>query len=98
VPAYAILTISVDDADAYTAYRERSPAALERYDGRYLARGGAIEAIEGDWRPERVVILEFPSLARAHEWYDSPEYRAIREIRQQAAPTRMIFVDGVAPG
>lgn len=96
--AYAILTIAVEDADAYAAYRERSPAALERYGGRYLARGGAIEPVEGDWRPERVVILEFPSLERAHEWYDSPEYRAIREIRQRAAPTRMIFVDGVVPG
>jgi uncharacterized protein (DUF1330 family) len=95
VPAYVILDIHVKDAEEYAAYRERSPATLERYGGRYLVRGGDFEVLEGDWAPERVVVLEFPSVERAQEWYRSPEYQEIAPMRQRAAPSAMVLVAGV---
>jgi uncharacterized protein (DUF1330 family) len=94
--AYVILDVRVNDPEEYAAYRERSPATLEAYGGRYLARGGPHEVVEGDWDPERVVVLEFPSVERAREWYHSPEYQAIAPMRQRAAPSRIVLVEGVA--
>jgi uncharacterized protein (DUF1330 family) len=96
MPAYLILDIHVEDPEEYAAYRERSPATLEAYGGRYLVRGGPHEVVEGDWDPERVVVLEFPSVERAHEWYESPEYQAIVEKRKRAAPSNVVLVDGVS--
>jgi uncharacterized protein (DUF1330 family) len=94
--AYLILDVHVNDPEEYAAYRERSPATVEAYGGRYLARGGPHEVVEGDWDAERVVVLEFPSVERAREWYHSPEYQAIAPMRQRAAPSRIVLVEGVA--
>jgi uncharacterized protein (DUF1330 family) len=96
MPAYLILDIHVEDPEEYAAYRERSPATLEAYGGRYLVRGGPHEVIEGDWNPERVVVVEFPSIERAHEWYESPEYQEIVEMRKRAAPSKVVLVEGVS--
>src|SRR3982750_1067741 len=71
MPAYVILDVSVKDPAEYAAYRERSPATLEAYGGRYHVRGNPHEVVEGDWDPDRVVVLEFPSVERAREWYES---------------------------
>ncbi len=95
MPAYLILDIHVVDPEEYAAYRERAPATLEAYGGRYLVRGGEHEVVEGDWDPERVVVVEFPSVERAREWYRSPEYQEIVEMRKRAAPSRMVLVQGV---
>jgi uncharacterized protein (DUF1330 family) len=96
VPAYLILDIHVEDPEEYAAYRERSPATLEAYGGRYLVRGGALEVVEGDWNPERVVVVEFPSVERAHEWYSSPEYQEIAPLRHRSAPSNAVLVEGVS--
>jgi uncharacterized protein (DUF1330 family) len=96
MPAYLILDIHVEDPEEYAAYRERSPATLEAYGGRYLVRGGPHEVIEGNWNPERVVVVEFPSVERAHKWYESPEYREIVEMRKRAAPSQVVLVEGVS--
>jgi uncharacterized protein (DUF1330 family) len=93
--AYLILDIHVSDPEEYAAYRERAPATLEAYGGRYLVRGGPHEVVEGEWNPERVVVVEFPSVERAHEWYESPEYRAIVDMRKRAAPSQVVLVEGV---
>jgi uncharacterized protein (DUF1330 family) len=95
MPAYLILDIDVQDPEEYAAYRERSPATLEAYGGRYLVRGGPHEVVEGDWDPERVVVVEFPSVERAREWYASPEYQAIVDMRKRAAPSQVVLVEGV---
>jgi uncharacterized protein (DUF1330 family) len=95
MPAYLILDIHVVDPEEYAAYRERAPATLEAYGGRYLVRGGEHEVVEGDWDPERVVVVEFPSVERAREWYASPEYRELAEMRQRAAPSQVLLVQGV---
>jgi uncharacterized protein (DUF1330 family) len=93
--AYLILDIHVKDPEEYAAYRERAPATLEQYGGRYLVRGGPHETVEGDWNPERVVLVEFPSVERAKEWYASPEYQEIVGLRLRAAPSNTVLVEGV---
>ena len=70
-------------------------ASLGAYGGKFIARGGATESLEGDWAPERIVLLEFPSLARAKQWWASPEYSDAKAIRMRAAQTRMIATEGV---
>jgi uncharacterized protein (DUF1330 family) len=95
MPAYVILNIDVSDPDLFEAYKQLAPATIAAYGGKYLARGGKAEALEGDWTPARVVILEFDSTDRAKAWIDSPEYRAARAMRQQAATSHTILVEGI---
>lgn len=92
--AYIVVQVEVHDPVAYAEYRKGVPATLAPYDGKFLVRGGKVETLEGDWMPERFVILEFPSVARAKEWWASPEYRAIVDIRYRNASSRMIVVEG----
>ena len=95
MPAFVIVEIEVHDREAYETYRGLVPASLDAYGGKFIARGGATENLEGDWAPERIVVLEFPSLERARQWWGSPEYRDAKAIRMRAARTRMIATDGV---
>jgi uncharacterized protein (DUF1330 family) len=76
--AYFIVELDVQDAAMFEQYRARVPATIERYGGRY-------ETLEGEWRPARIVLLEFPSMAEARRWYDSDEYRPFRAQRLAAA-------------
>jgi len=71
------------------------PATIAQYGGRYLVRGGATETKEGDWSPRRLIVLEFPSLARAHEWFASPEYAPLIALRKRTARTRLVFAEGL---
>jgi len=95
MPAFVIVEIEVRDPEAYENYRSLAPASIEAYGGRFIARGGATECLEGDWAPERIVVLEFPSLERARQWWASPEYSDAKAIRMRAAQTRMIATEGV---
>jgi uncharacterized protein (DUF1330 family) len=95
MPAYVIFDIHVDDADAYAPYREPAGRTVEAHGGRYLARGGAHEVLEGDWDVDRLVILEFPSMEQARAWYSSTEYQEVAPIRQAASRGRGVLVDGV---
>lgn len=94
--AYVIAIIDIINAEAYKEYALQVPATIARYGGRYLMRGGTMDLREGEWPGERTVIVEFPSLARAREWYDSPEYRPVREIRQANSRGRVAIFEGVA--
>jgi uncharacterized protein (DUF1330 family) len=96
MPAYVVVDGEVTDPARYDQYKAAAPAAIARYGGRYLVRGGTTAILEGDWKPMRVVILEFPSLAAAKEFYDSPEYRAARALRAGAAKMKVIAVEGVS--
>ena len=93
--AFVIVEIEVRDPEAYENYKSLVPASVEAYGGRFIARGGATESLEGEWAPERVVVLEFPSLERARQWWASPEYSDAKAIRMRAARTRMIATEGV---
>jgi uncharacterized protein (DUF1330 family) len=95
VAGYVIVEVEITDPDAYAEYRTRVPATLERYGGRFLVRGGAVETLEGGWQPQRIVVLEFPSVERAKEWYTSPEYQEILAIRERHARSRALIIEGV---
>lgn len=94
--AYIVTQVKVHDPVAYAEYKEGVLATLEPYDGKFLARGGKVETLEGDWKPERFVITEFPNVERAKAWQASPEYQAIAAIRYANAESQMIVVEGVA--
>lgn len=94
MPAYMILDIEVTDPVGFERYKQLAPPALGIYGGRYLARGGQTETLEGDWAPKRLVILEFPDLAHAKQWLESPEYREARELRRQCARSNIVVVEG----
>jgi uncharacterized protein (DUF1330 family) len=78
MPAYVIANVTVTDLPAMEEYRKQVPATLAKYGGRFLVRGGGHQTVEGDWKPTRLVVIEFPSLADAQRWYDSEEYCAPR--------------------
>jgi len=94
--AYVIADIEVTDPDGYRAYTERVGATIDAHGGRFLARGGSCEALEGDWRPARLVILEFPSLDAARGWYRSAEYEAIKPLRLAHSRGRLVITEGLA--
>jgi len=95
MPAYVIADLDVTDPTGFEEYRKVVPATIEKYGGRYLVRGGAMETLEGDWPWKRVVVLEFPSLEQAKRWYNSEDYRDPKALRFKTAKTKVILVDGV---
>jgi uncharacterized protein (DUF1330 family) len=96
--AYVIAEVEVLDRVLIEKYRSLAASAIAKYDGRYLVRGGRVEPIEGEWPAAKmVVIVEFPSMQRAQEWYHSPEYAKALEVRQTALQRRLIFVEGLLP-
>jgi uncharacterized protein (DUF1330 family) len=96
MPAYIIFDIHVDDPDAYAPYRDPARKSIEAHGGRYLARGGAHEVLEGDWDVDRLVILEFPSMEQARTWYTSAEYQELAPIRQAASRGRGVLLEGMS--
>jgi len=96
MPAYVFANIEVTDPVLYEEYRKGVPATIAQYGGRYVARGGAAEGLEGGYAPKRVVILEFPSVERAKAWWNSPEYRPLRALRQRASRGDLLLVEGLA--
>jgi uncharacterized protein (DUF1330 family) len=94
--AYMIAEVSVHDAAAFEEYRAAVPATIAKYGGRYVIRGGASETVEGDWHPKRLVVLEFPDMARAKQWYNSADYQKILPLRTRASNTNALFVEGTA--
>jgi uncharacterized protein (DUF1330 family) len=95
VPAYILGSIEVDDPDGYAEYAARVPATVEQYGGRYLARGGRTEALEGPTPAGRQVVLRFDSVEAARRWYASPEYSAIRPIRERCSRGTLLLTDGL---
>jgi uncharacterized protein (DUF1330 family) len=93
--AYVIVDIVVHDQKTYDEYKQLAPATVAAYGGKYLARGGKTEVLEGDWTPKRLVILEFPSLEQANYWFNSPEYAHPKDMRRLSTRTNMVVLDGV---
>jgi uncharacterized protein (DUF1330 family) len=94
---YVISEVEILDEARANVYRSLASASIERYGGRYIVRGGAVELVEGDRNPRRrFVIVEFPSMQRAHEWYGSPEYSEALKARAGALTRTLTFVEGVA--
>lgn len=97
MPAYIIANVTVTDPVAYETYKKLAQGAIARHGGRYLVRGGATAALEGDAKPGRMIVLEFPSMDAAKRFYDSPDYLAARRARSGAAQMDLIVVEGLAP-
>jgi uncharacterized protein (DUF1330 family) len=93
--AYVIVEVSIHDHGEYEKYKKLTPAAIAAYDGKFLVRGGETISLEGDWKPERIVVLEFPSTEKANEWWHSELYTEAKLIRHRAAKTKMIIIQGV---
>ena len=92
--AYVINDMEVVDPQLLDEYKKLSPATVAQYGGKFLARGGRCETLEGDWIPKRLVILEFPSVERAKAWMESQEYAPAKRIRQKASKSNMVVIEG----
>ena len=93
--AYLISDITVRDRTAFNIYRTRTAEAIHIHGGRYLARLGEVQVLEGSWNPNMIVIVEFPNLEQARAWYRSREYAFALEVRDTALSRNLILVDGV---
>ena len=93
--AYLVVDIEVTNPAQFEEYKKLAPAAIAKYGGRYLIRGGAYEAIEGDWKPQRITVVEFESMEKAHAFYNSPEYQVAIKARLGAADMKMLLVQGI---
>ena len=93
--AYLVVDIDVTNPAQFEEYKKLAPTALAKYGGRYLIRGGAYEAVEGNWKPQRLTIVEFDSMEKAKAFYTSPEYQAAIKVRAGAAKFKALLVQGV---
>lgn len=93
--AYVIARVNVTDPDKYENYKALAPAAIQKYGGEYLARGGALATLEGEEEGRRVVILRFKDMDAAKAFYNSPEYQAAKKEREGAADGQFIVVEGL---
>jgi uncharacterized protein (DUF1330 family) len=97
MPAYLIANIEITDPAAFDEYRKLVSPTLAAHGARYLVRGGKSEVLEGSWAPARLVVIEFPDMAALKSWYDSPVYRPLLELRNRAARSSVVAVEGSAP-
>jgi uncharacterized protein (DUF1330 family) len=94
MPAYVIVDIEITNPAGYEEYKKIAPAAVKLFGGKYLARGGPNETLEGDWKANRLIILEFETTAKAKAWLNSPEYAPARNLRHKYARSKMVVVEG----
>lgn len=93
--AYVISEVEILDPVAIEDYRQLAAASIAAFGGRYLVRGGEAFAVEGGPPPKGLIVVEFPSMARAREWYASKEYAAALKVRESVLDRRLLFVEGV---
>jgi len=94
MPAYIIARVQVTDWERYRQYTDSTPETIARYGGKFIVRGGQIVTLEGEPENRRLVVIEFPSLERAQEFYHSPEYSKVKELRTGAAIGQFLAIDG----
>jgi uncharacterized protein (DUF1330 family) len=94
MPAYVIVEVEINDPLEYEEYKKLTPSSISAYDGKFIVRGAETESLEGNWNPQRIVVLEFPSVARAKEWWHSEQYAPAKAIRHKTAKTKMLVVEG----
>jgi len=93
--AYVIVDINVTDPVRYEDYKRLAAPTVELYGGKYIARGGKTETLEGDWSPTRLVILQFDNSEQAKNWVNSPEYSEARALRHETAIAQMVVIECV---
>ncbi len=94
MPAYVIVEVTIHNPAEYEDYKKLTPQSLKPFDGKFIVRGGKVGSLEGDWKPERIVVLEFPDADNAQAWWSSEEYAPAKALRQRTAHTKMILVPG----
>lgn len=92
---YIVADIDIRDAATYETYKQGVQATVDKYGGRFLVRGGAATTVEGKWSPKRLIVIEFPDMARLEAWYASPDYKPLLDIRLGASTGSLIKVQGV---
>ena len=95
MPAYFIADVNITDHKTYDDYKRQVGPQIAKFGGRFLVRGGNPVVLEGSWRPNRVVVLEFPNKEAITAWYNSPEYAPLIVLRQSAATNHLIAVEGI---
>lgn len=93
--ALVIVEVEIQDPAAFEEYRKAAPATVAAFGGKYLARGATGETLEGDAPSRRLTIIQFDNLAQAKAWYDSPQYRPLREIRARTTKSTMRIIEGL---
>jgi len=94
MPAYLIANVCVNDAERYKEYVAHVPALIAKHGGRYRVRGGDTQILEGQWKPDRLVVIEFADREAAMAFYDDPEYLSFRELRQSVTDSAVVVVEG----
>jgi uncharacterized protein (DUF1330 family) len=94
MPVYAIIEIKILDEGHYFAYVKNIHSIVEHYNGRYLVRGGKITRMFGDWNPERIIVIEFPSIEDLTSCLVFDEYKKIAPFRERSTITKSIIVEG----
>jgi uncharacterized protein (DUF1330 family) len=92
--AYIIVDVKITDPVRYEDYKKLTPGSLVPYEGKFIVRGGTSETLEGDWKPGRIVVIEFPSMEKAKAWWSSEGYAPAKAIRQSASVAQLIVVEG----
>jgi uncharacterized protein (DUF1330 family) len=92
--AYLILDIEILDLDAFQAYVAEIPAFVKKHSGRYVVLGGEAETVEGDWRPQRLVLIEFSSKENAQAFLKDPDAQPVFAIRHKSTTSKLILVEG----
>lgn len=90
--AFVVVEVSIQDPVVYEEYKKLTPASVEAFGGKFLIRGLPVEALEGNWDFDRLVVVEFPDRERAVNWYNSDLYRAARKIREKASSANFFIV------
>ena len=92
--AYIIADITVHDLEQYKEYAGLAPGFVEKHQGKYMVRGGETDVVEGNWRPQRLVVVEFPSKEHAHAFLQDPDYQSIAALRHAATTSNLLVVEG----
>ena len=96
--AYVIVEMKISDPERYKQYMAAAPSVLKAHGGEFVVRGGALEVLEGEWKPARMAVLRFPSLQAAKAFYDDPLYFEARALRDGATEYfNMVAVEGYQP-
>ena len=93
--AYLLIQVDITNPQQYGEYAKLTPGLIDKFGGRFVARGGRSATLEGPSARSRVVVIEFPSFERAQQFYNSPEYQAAKKVREGAAHAQIVLVEGL---